>query len=354
MTALVGASTSQAPNLYVELARTVRDQGLQRRCYAHYWTRIVLTVGSFALVWVAVVWLGNSWFQLIPAAVLGLVVTQVGFLSHEAAHRQIFESAAWNDWTARLMGALLAGLSVGWWNRKHNRHHVAPNKEDRDPDIGPGLFAFTAEIAASRTTGPAGWFVRRQGWLFFPILMLEGLNLHIASLQRTLSREPMDYRRTEAALMVFRHVAYVAALLVLLPPGKAAAFFGVQMAVFGFCLGSAFAPNHTGMPIAPRDAKIDFVDRQVLMSRNVSGGYLVGFVMGGLNRQIEHHLFPGMPRPHARRAQPIVRDFCAERGVTYAEEGLFQSYRVIIDYLNHVGLRARRPFECPLAAQLRV
>ena len=89
------------------------------------------------------------------------------------------------------------------------------------------------------------------------------------------------------------------------------------------------------------------------MSRNVRGGPVVDAAMGGLNYQIEHHLFPSMPRPNLKRAQPIVRAHCASVGVPYTEMGLFASYAVVVDYLNHVGLRARGPFDCPLATDLR-
>ena len=82
------------------------------------------------------------------------------------------------------------------------------------------------------------------------------------------------------SLVGTRLTAYVVALLVLLPPTKAVAFFVVQMAVFGLCLGGSFAPSHKGMPIVPPTAKIDFFRRQVLMSRNVRGGLLVDFFDG--------------------------------------------------------------------------
>ena len=123
----------------------------------------------------------------------------------------------------------------------------------------------------------------------------------------------------------------------------AVAFFFVQMAVFGLCLGGSFAPSHKGMPIVPRDMKIDFLRRQVMMSRNVRGGLLVEIAMGGLNFQIEHHLFPSMPRPNLRLVQPIVRAYCAEQDLGYAEAGLFESYGIVIDYLNNVGSARPRP-----------
>ncbi len=339
-------------SLYTDLSKMVRERGLLRRRYAYYWTRITLAVAAFVGIWVGVFMLGNSWFQLIFAAALGVVVTQFGFLGHDGAHQQIFASARWNEWTSRVLSAVFAGLSYGWWKNKHNRHHAAPNQVGRDPDIAPGAIAFTPEIVAERT-GFAGWFARHQGWLFFPLLTLEGVNLHIASVRTLLRPGAVAHQRAEAAMVLVRLVTYVVVLLILLPPVKAGAFIALQMGLFGLCLGASFAPNHKGMPIVPATMKIDFLRRQVLMSRNVRGGVFVDFVMGGLNYQIEHHLFPSMPRPNLKRVQPLVREYCAEHAVNYNEVGLFQSYGIVIDYLNNVGLRARDPFSCPLVSQLR-
>ncbi|WP_174768712.1 fatty acid desaturase family protein, partial [Cellulomonas biazotea] len=96
-----------------------------------------------------------------------------------------------------------------------------------------------------------------------------------------------------------------------------------------------------------------FLRRQVLMSRNVRGGRFVDLFMGGLNHQIEHHLFPSMPSPNLRRVQRTVRDFCAEHGVAYTETTMLRSYGIVVRHLNAVGLAARDPFQCPLAAELR-
>jgi fatty acid desaturase len=347
-----GSPSGVATHSYTELAGMVRGSGLMRRRYGWYWSQMAGVVAALAALVVAVVIIGNSWWQLVPAVLLGLVVAQVGYLGHDAAHRQIFVSARWNDWTARILAGGFAGLSHGWWRGKHTRHHAAPNQAGRDPDIAPGLLAFTREIAERRTTGAAGWFTRHQGWLFFPLLTFEGLNLHVAGIRHLLGRGHVPHRAVELALVTTRLSAYVGGLFLILPTGKALAFLAVQLAVFGVCLGGSFAPNHKGMPIVPRDLKIDFLRRQVLMSRNVRGGAVVDVMMGGLNYQIEHHLFPSMARPNLRRLQPLVRAYCAEHGVGYTEVGLFESYGIVIDYLNHVGLRARDPFDCPLAVDL--
>ena len=79
----------------------------------------------------------------------------------------------------------------------------------------------------------------------------------------------------------------------------------------------------------------------MLTSRNVRGGVFVDIVLGGLNYQIEHHLFPSMPTPNLRRAQPIVRDYCAEVGVGYQETGLIDSYIRALRHLHRVGAPIR-------------
>lgn len=339
-------------NSFTELSRQVRDSHLLERRYGWYWSRIIGTLVAFAAVWVAVALVGNSWWQLVVAGVLAVVSAQIGFLGHDGAHRQIFLSWQWNKWTSRVLSGLFIGLSFGWWDKKHSRHHAAPNQEGVDPDIGPGVLAFTPDLARARH-GMGAAFARRQGWLFFPLLALEGLNLQLQSVRTLTSRRPLEQRWAEAALIGVRLTAYPVALLLLLPPGKAAAFFGLQMALFGVCLGGSFAPNHKGMPLLSPSLKVDFLRRQVLMSRNVMGGPLIDFAMGGLNRQIEHHLFPGMPRPNLRRVQPLVQAHCAQHKVTYTEKTLWQSYGMVVRYLNAVGIGARDPFSCPLVRRYR-
>lgn len=338
---------------YAELSQLIRAAGLLRRRYGYYWTLMLTTVAAFAGIWVGFVLLGDSWYQLLLAAALAVVLAQFGFIGHEGAHRQIFASHRWNEWTARVISGLFTGLSYGWWMRKHNRHHANPNKIGADPDIGPGVVAFTPGVVEQRS-GVAGWFARRQGRFFFPLLLLEGLALHVASIQTLVRREKLKHRWVEAVFMAVRLGGYVAALLIVLPPGKAAAFFAIQMGLFGVLLGGVFAPNHKGMPIVPATMKIDFLQRQVLMSRNIAGGWFTDLAMGGLNLQVEHHLFPNMPRPNLRRAQPIVREFCERHHIPYTETGLIKSYKIVVDYLNNVGLRARDPFHCPITAQYRV
>ena len=324
-----------------------------RRRYGFYWAAFSAAVLALAGVWTGVVLLDDSWLQLILAATLGVIFAQLGFLGHEACHRQIFKSARWNEWTGRVVSGLFVGISYGWWMNKHSRHHANPNQLGKDPDIESAAVAFSSDAAHRR--GRVGlWLARRQGVFFLPLLAFEGLMLHASSVGRVFARRPVKHRPVEITFLAVRILGYLALVFLLLPPGVAAAFVGVQVLVFGFLLGGAFAPNHIAMPIVPRGISVDFVRRQVLMSRDISGGPVVRFLMGGLDTQVEHHLFPGMPRPNLRRAQAIVRDYCHEHGIHYTETSIWRAYGSILRYLNRVGLRQRDPFTCPVVQQYRV
>lgn len=337
---------------YKEAAHRIREDNLLARTYGFY----SLVGGAIALGFAAclagAILLGDSWFQLLVAGALGILFTQTAFVAHEAAHRTVLSSGRANDRLARLLITGLVGVSYSWWDSKHSRHHANPNKVAKDPDIAVDTIAFLEEDArASR--GLLRVITRYQGWAFFPLLTLEGLNLHWLGLKHLVTAPKVKGRWLELALITARHAAYLVPLFWFLPLGLAFAFLGVQLAVFGVYMGASFAPNHKGMPVIEASAKLDFFSKQVRTSRNIRGGWWATWLMGGLNYQIEHHLFPSMPRPHLAKARAHVRALCAAEDVPYTETSLLRSYGIVVEYLNRVGLAARGPFDCPAAAQFR-
>jgi fatty acid desaturase len=321
---------------FAHLLRRVKAAGLLEPRRGYYLTKIAVTGALLAAGWVGFVLLGDSWWQLAIAAFLAAVFGQIGFIGHDAGHRQIFRSRWANDLVGLVHGNLAVGLSFGWWVDKHNRHHAYPNQEDRDPDIDIAALAFTAKQAAAKHGRLARLVARHQRYLFFPLLLLEALQLHVFSVQ-VLADRRLRNRSREALMLGLHAVGYLTAVILVLSPLKAVVFIVVQQALFGLYLGCSFAPNHKGMPILAADDRTDFLRRQVLTSRNVRGGRLVDFALGGLNYQIEHHLFPSMPRPNLRRSQPLVRAFCLERSLSYCETTLLRSYAQALRYLHDVG-----------------
>jgi fatty acid desaturase len=320
---------------YAQLSRQVKEAGLLELRSAYYIWKITLTVAALAAGWAAFLVAGDSWWQLAVAAFLAVVFTQIGFLGHDAGHRQIFGTRRASYVAGVLLGNLGIGLSYGWWVGKHNRHHAHPNQEDADPDIAVGVLAFTAAQArASR--GLARLAFRYQAYLFFPLLLLEAVGLHVASVQ-ALARRAGRRRSWERALLAIHFTGYLTAVFLVLSPVKAVVFITVQQGLFGLYLGCSFAPNHKGMPILGAADRSDFLRRQVLTSRNVRGGWLTDFALGGLNYQIEHHLFPSMPRPSLRRSQTLIEAFCQRHDLPYCQASLAGSYAQALRHLNTVG-----------------
>ncbi|HEV2242003.1 MAG TPA: fatty acid desaturase, partial [Streptosporangiaceae bacterium] len=144
------APASPAPRRgseYAELSRQVKEAGLLERRPGYYAWKIAVTVGLLAAGWAAFVVAGDSWWQLAVAVFLAVVFTQIGFLGHDAGHRQVFGTRRASYAAGILLGNLGIGLSYGWWVDKHNRHHAHPNTQDADPDIAVGALAFTSAQA---------------------------------------------------------------------------------------------------------------------------------------------------------------------------------------------------------------
>jgi fatty acid desaturase len=322
---------------YARLSRSVRQAGLLDRRTGNYAWRIAITVFLLAAGWAAFVLVGDSWWQLGVALFLGVMFTQVGFLGHDAGHRQICAARRPSYILGILMGNLAIGLSFGWWVTKHNRHHANPNTEGADPDIMMRALAMTPSQARS-SKGVARMVYRCQALLFFPMLLGEAFSVHAASI-RALASRTRQYRLPEAALLTVHFAFYLAVVFLVLSPVKAVTFILVQQGVFGLYMGASFAPNHKGMPVLRLEDEHDFLRRQVLTSRNVRGGWLTDLALGGLNYQIEHHLFPSMPRPSLRRSQPLIREFCEQHGLPYCQTSLVGSYAQALRYLHAVGAR---------------
>lgn len=327
---------------YRDLTTRIRALGLLEKRPIYYSAKVTLTLAVYIALWSVFVVVGNDWATLFCAIGLALLFAQVVFIGHDAGHSQISTSRRINRLVGMVTGNLLTGVSYGWWVPKHSAHHAHPNQVGRDPDIGPGVlaFSFTAE-EAGRQHGTGRWITRNQAWLFVPLLILEGIGLHITSAD-WLARRRDRAAFLESALLVAHVTLYATVVFSVLSPLRAVAFIAVQQGVFGLYLGCSFAPNHKAMPVLEADSQLTFATRQVITARNVEGGPVLDFLLGGLNHQIEHHLFPAMCRPNLAKARGLVREFCTEHGLPYCEIGLIQSYRLTVRHLWAVSRAASR------------
>ncbi len=332
------SDTVIVPADYQKLAIQIREAGLLNRRTGYYGIKVGLTVAAFGAGWAALLVIGRSWAVLGIAAFLGMMSTQLGFVCHDAGHQQVFRSRRANGLLGLAIGNALMGLSFSWWMSKHSAHHAHPNHIGRDPDIGDGL---------GGNSRPTGLLSRWQAGLFFPLMVLRSTGLYCSGIQK-LVRQRDRAAAGEGLLIALQVAAYLTVIAWRLSPLQAVAFVIVQQAVFSVYLGCSFAPNHKGMPLIEGDPIMSFMRRQVVTARNITGGWLTDFMLGGLNYQIEHHLFPTMPRPNLRRAQSIVRPFCIAEGFGYCEDTLVGSFRQALQHLRTPA--ATTPLASELAA----
>jgi len=333
------AKTPDQRGGYGQLTAQIRELGLLRSRPWSYAGHFAMVFAALAAIVTAMVIWRDSWWLLLLAPAFGIVATQMGFLGHDVGHLQVTRNATRMRLLGLVDGNLMGGMSFGWWVAKHNAHHAHPNDLEGDPDVRAGVLIFDADQAVDRR-GLAGWTTRHQAFLFFPFLLGEAVNLHVAS-ARELLHSGLKQRVPEAVLMLTHYVLYVGLLLFTLTVPQALLFVAIHKGVQGLYLGCSFAPNHKGMPILDAAQAADPLLRQVLTSRNIRGGPFTDAALGGLNYQIEHHLFPSMPRANLRRAQPVVQRFCAERGIPYLECSAFASYAAAVRHLHDVGAELR-------------
>jgi fatty acid desaturase len=236
---------------------------------------------------------------------------------------------------------LFIGISNVWWVDKHNQHHSHPNQLDLDPDLNiPGICFNLSEARQKR--GLERWIMLHQVWLFFPMLLLVAIDMKRSGLLFLLREwRSLKYPIQESVLVLAHWIIFPLLLISSLGLAPAILFFVINQAALGFILGSAFAPNHKGMPVLEKDSDLRFLQRQVITARNIHAGALTDFWYGGLNYQIEHHPFPAMPRNNLRRAQLLVKHYCRLHDIPYTETSILGSYRALIVALSEISTIVR-------------
>jgi fatty acid desaturase len=326
-------------NEYSELKRLLMQQGLFARQPTYYTCKILQMLSFFVLALTILIATDLFWVQILNAAFLAFVFTQMAFMGHDAGHRQMFQSSRNAD-VFGLLCTLLTAISFSWWIDKHNRHHRHPNHLERDPDVQLRFLTFATE-----QTGMARGFrrsiVKYQAHLFFPMLLLQGFAIRVHSL-RFLLYKRARFPIAEWLSMTIHFGIYLGIVFACLGIGQAMVFILVHQMLLGLYMGSVFAPNHKGMLVLRGDHRVDQLRQQVLTARNVRSHPLTDFWFGGLNYQIEHHLFPSMARNKLKEAQATVKAFCQAHSIAYCETGVWDAYRETLRYLHHVSAPLRQ------------
>jgi fatty acid desaturase len=346
---MINAFPTIQPGAFSKLRQMVVERGLLKNKPTHFLPKAGVVFGMLVLSVTTVFLTTSIWIQLINAVFLAIIFMQCSFFIHDAGHRQIFGSTI-KDNIVGYIAATVVGISLKEWIHHHNEHHANPNHLDDDPDLAFPFFAFSESVAAEKKGRLIRWAVRNQAWLYFVLAFFTSFSIRIGHIRAFISK-PVSKTWIDMLCFGAHFALYFTMLFALLPFWYAVMFFFVHELLWGFYMGMVFAPNHKGMPVVEPGQKVDYLVEQVVTSRNMYVPRIIGFVFGGLNYQIEHHLFPHMPRWNLRKVRPLVRQFCEEQGIPYHETSILRSYWEIFSYMKHVGSFARKGMTAELLPQ---
>jgi fatty acid desaturase len=316
---------------YEELCEKVREAGLAKKTYLFYsivTIFIFLGIGfGFYFITVTDVW----WLQILNAIFLSFILMQAALLSHDLSHQQIFESKKKNKFFAVIMWSLVCGLSEERWYQIHNAHHKHVNHDGLDPDLD-APFVFAKGHKKSTDNRLTKYIRPYQHIIFFAILPLLYPNLMFHSIKKMLEIESKKMF-IELILSITHYVFFLFMVFWFLPWEIAVMFIVVSGITIGYFMGMAFAPNHKGREVAHFDSPTTWLD-QIILTRNLYPSTFLFYFFGGLNYQIEHHLFPNISRFNYPKIHKIVKNYCYENNIQYYETTWLNSMKEIYKSLK--------------------
>jgi fatty acid desaturase len=326
----VGEASDHAAHLrdlHAELAR----HGLLEP--SHFWRRkLLIWMPAFLLSYLGLVALpfGPLWLLLAPLSAVALLT--MGFVGHDAGHYALSRRRWVNDVWGQLGMTLLCGMSFGFWRSRHNRHHAHCQETGGDPDMHFGVLFSVYPHSASWKTPLGRFFLRIQKWAFWPLASFYWVALRYDAI-RDLFQRPRETRVDRFLLPLHFILLLVVPALVWSWPVAILAYVTVSC-LSSLMTASVFIPNHMGMRRLDPGQKLSYLEQQITTSRNISNSWLLDFYFGGLNSQIEHHLFPRVPHHRYRAMRPIVRAFCREHGLAYEEASFYQALASVGGHLG--------------------
>lgn len=321
----ITVSTELDQVLYKKLRDQVEAAGLFAPTYIRYRAYCTLALSLLAACAVALIVAPFWWERVILLPILTtFVVVQLEYMAHDSGHREVFPGDERSNVQFLLMLTCLVGISGDWWTAAHNAHHTHPNHEIEDPNLRVGILSFSKLQWLSK--GPIGrFFVRYQAWYYPVIVGFETIMMRVDSFQHIFGRKHKLWYMELFGMGVY--FATNIAFLWLVLGWEAIPFSVLHQLSLGFYLGVVFAPNHKGMRVIHKGEQVSFLEEQLTTTRNVRPGWLIDFLTGGLNYQVEHHLFPEIPRFRLGQVRKIVKPFCEQHNLYYFETSLWESYK---------------------------
>lgn len=344
---------------YRELRAKLVAAGMFNSSKLYYVYKVTSNLGLLAIAAYLAMAFDNFFLNMTGAIVMGLFWQQCGWLAHDFLHHQVFQTRLFGDCVGLLVGDLFQGFSVQWWKTKHNAHHAVPNLHasvpgacDGDPDIDTmPVLAWSLKMAEQAKHDPKGrFFVAWQAVTYFPLLcfarlawafqswtfVFGGVGGNLVVEGAKLDQQRIQYPTAEKILLIL-HYAGLLYILSHMPVMYAVSYFLLAQTSCGLMLALVFGLGHNGMAVYPADQRPDFWKLQVTTTRNVTSNPFVDWFCGGLQYQVDHHLFPSLPRHNLKQVNKLVASFCKEQGVTYHEASMLEGTKEVLAHLSKVS-----------------
>ncbi|KAL2914133.1 hypothetical protein HK105_206391 [Polyrhizophydium stewartii] len=332
-----------------KLRALVKKEGWDRANPLYY----TLKIGSnFAIAGISIAVLalyGSSLPGLLASSLLLAVFwQQSGWLAHDFLHHQVFENRAYNNLVGYLVGNVGQGFSVAWWKHKHCTHHSTTNIHMRDPDIDTMPYLAWSEHALEGFSDIsdkqlAKFLVKNQALMFFPLLsfarMMWALQSILWASKSTFAGSFPTSLLLERATLGLHYVWLLGAAFTLTTPLYGLLWILMSQLFCGFLLATVFSLNHNGMPVYSFEEaqSMEFYEISIRTGRNVEPTHFNNWFTGGLNFQIEHHMFPMIPRHNLPKVAPIVQDICKRHNIPYHSTSLFTGLGEVLSRLTLVA-----------------
>ena len=318
----------------------------------------------YALIFSLSMYLLHTSHYFLSGCFLGLFWHQLVFTAHDAGHMGITHSFHIDTCIGIVIADFLGGLSIGWWKRNHNVHHIVTNSPEHDPDIehmpffaiSPRFFESLRSTYYDRVMefdAVAQWAVRYQHFLYYPLLAFGRFNLYRLSWAYLLSSQPPSkgpawwHRYLELAGQIFfwywfgYQVVYKS-----IPDVSSRVIFILASHMITAPLHVQITLSHFAMSTEDLGPKESFPQKMLRTTMDVDCPRWLDFVHGGLQFQAVHHLFPRIPRHNLRKAQKYVKEFCGEVGIPYVIYGFARGNKEVLGRLEQVANQVKVFEEC--------
>ena len=345
---------------YRALDQRIRDEGLYDCNYFSYFIECCryTLFASLSYLFLRLGWYATSGFFL------GCFWHQLVFTAHDSGHMGITHHFHVDSVIGIIIADYLGGLSLGWWKRNHNVHHIVTNAPEHDPDIEHmPFFAISHRFLTSlRSTyyerimtfdAFANFMLRYQNYLYYPILLFGRFNLYRLSWEYLLCGQAPKkgpawwHRWFEMGGQVFFWYWFGYGVVYRSIPdwGSRLIFILISHMVTA-PLHVQITLSHFAMSTADLGVNESFPQKMLRTTMDVDCPTWLDFFHGGLQFQAIHHLYPRIPRHNLRRTQKLVMEFCRDTGIPYAVFTFYDGNKEVIGKLGDVAKQVRILDEC--------